>query len=94
MLVSRAVALLSILFVTAGTAFAQDQTQSSQQGDQQGQGHHGQGFHGACAADMKTYCASAQSREDRHQCLQTNRDKLSDGCKSMLDSHEHHRSDQ
>jgi len=94
MLASGAIAVMSMLFITIDTAFAQNQTQSSGQGGQQGQEHHGQGFHGACATDIKTYCTSAQSREDRHQCLQTNRDKLSDGCKSMLDSHEHHHSDQ
>jgi hypothetical protein len=74
---------LLISFGTAGAVFAQDQPQGTTPGNR------GQEFRAACAADVQTYCASAKGREDRHQCMQTNRDKFSDGCKSFLDSHGH-----
>jgi len=40
----------------------------------------------ACSADFQKFCPNAQSREDRHSCLQTNHDRLSDDCKSALAS--------
>lgn len=61
-------------------AFAQDQGQP--------QGGHG-AFQQACGNDFKT-CASAQSREDRHACIEANKDKFSDACKTFLSSHAGH----
>lgn len=75
------------LFVGASAAvLAQDQDQS-QQG--QHQGGHG-AFMQACGNDMQTYCASAQSRDDRHSCMEANKDKFSDTCKSFMASHAGH----
>jgi hypothetical protein len=39
---------------------------------------------------MQTYCPSAQSREDRHACVEANKDKFSDSCKTFMASHMHH----
>ncbi len=38
-----------------------------------------------CAADMKTYC-DGKTGPDRRACMQENADKLSDGCKSAIQS--------
>ena len=81
--------LLSLSFALAlgasGAAFAQDQG-----GTMQGPngGHHGE-FRAACGADVQTYCASAQSREDRHACVEANKSKFSQGCQSFLAGHVH-----
>ena len=76
---------LVLTLAGAGAAFAQDQSQM--QGPSGG-GNHG-AFKAACGADVQTYCASAQTRDDRHACIQTNRDKFSDSCKSFMASHQH-----
>lgn len=74
--------LSTVLFVAlAGPAFAEDQPS--------GGGHIRQ----ACAADFQKFCPDAPDRDARHQCLQTNKDQLSDGCKTALTSasgHWHH----
>lgn len=81
--------LLSLSFVLAlagtGAAFAQDQ------GQMQGPsgGDHHAAFKAACGADIQSFCASAQSRDDRHACVQANMSKFSDGCKSFLANHMH-----
>jgi hypothetical protein len=54
------------------------------------QGGHWAAFRAACGQDTQTYCATAQSREDRHACVQANKDKFSDTCKSFMASHMHH----
>jgi hypothetical protein len=55
----------------------------------QGQGgHHGE-FQAACGADMQSFCASAQTRDDRRACVQTNKAKFSQGCQTFLQSHMH-----
>ena len=83
----------------AGAALAQDQGQmqggqmqggAMQGGSMQGPGggNHG-AFKAACGADMQTYCASAQTRDDRHACMQTNAAKFSDSCKSFMAAHQH-----
>jgi hypothetical protein len=79
---------LSVVFALAGAgaAFAQDQSGSQMQGGQGG--HHGE-FRAACGADMQTYCASAQSRDDRRACVQANSAKFSQGCQTFLQSHMH-----
>jgi hypothetical protein len=64
-------------------AFAQDQMAPAPQGQ------HGGAFRAACGQDMQTYCSSAQTREDRRACMQTNHDKLSDTCKTFIGSHMH-----
>jgi hypothetical protein len=38
----------------------------------------------ACAADFAKICPSAQSRDDRRQCLTQNADKFSDTCKAAI----------
>jgi hypothetical protein len=55
----------------------------------QGGGDHA-AFAQACSADLQTYCASAQSRDDRHACIQANKDKFSDSCKSFIASRHQH----
>ena len=66
---------------TSAVAFAQDQGPP--------RGGHG-AFMQACGADIKTYCASAQSRDDRRACVQANKDKFSDSCKAFMASHPMH----
>ncbi len=68
---------LVLALLMAGPAVAQDQPAA---GDE---GHHGR-FRAACGADVQTYCASAQTRDDRRQCIIANKDKLSDTCKAFL----------
>ena len=63
-----------------GIAFAADDAPATG-GDQMG------GFRQACGADLKTYCASSTTREERRACVQTNKDKFSDGCKSFMAAH-------
>jgi hypothetical protein len=81
---------LSVVFALAGAgvAFAQDQSSGQMQGGQGQGGHHGE-FTAACGADMQTYCASAQSRDDRRACVQANSAKFSQGCQTFLQSHMH-----
>lgn len=68
----------------ATAALAQDQTpQTPPQG---GRG----GFMQACGDDVKTYCSSAQSRDERRSCVMANKDKFSDSCKSFMSSHPMH----
>jgi hypothetical protein len=77
------------VFVLAA-AFALVSLSSALAQDQGGQGGHGGGraaFMQACGQDMSTYCATAQTREDRHACVQANQDKFSDGCKAFLANH-------
>jgi hypothetical protein len=72
---------MALLFALAGPAFAEDQPS--------GGGHIRQ----ACAADLQKFCPNAQSRDDRRQCLQSNKDQLSGDCKKALTSasaHWHH----
>ena len=73
---------LSLGVAAAAPAFAQDQTPAPQ-------GGHG-AFMQACGNDMKTYCAAAQSRDDRRACVQANKDKFSDSCKSFMANHQMH----
>jgi len=47
-------------------------------------------FMQACGDDIKNFCASAQSREDRRACVMQNKDKFSDPCKSFMASHPMH----
>ena len=75
--------LALMLSLSSAGAFAQDQAAPPQGGG------HGGAFRAACGQDIQTYCSSAQTREDRHACMQTNHDKFSDTCKSFMDSHMH-----
>ncbi|HUO91901.1 MAG TPA: hypothetical protein VMU22_03225 [Rhizomicrobium sp.] len=47
-------------------------------------------FMDACGNDVKTYCASAQSRDDRRACVVANRDKFSGSCKAFMAAHPMH----
>ncbi len=60
--------ITTALAVLTGAASARDEPQ----GMTQIGNRHGGGFREACATDMQTYCASAQSREDHRQCVQKN----------------------
>lgn len=80
MRITRWIAPLALALAVAGPAAAQDQPAGGDSG-----GHHGR-FRAACGQDLQTYCASAQSRDDRRQCMMANKDKLSDTCKQFLDS--------
>ena len=78
--------LLALTFAAiAIPASAQDQSAAPQQG---GNGH-GM-FMQACGADIKNFCGSAQSRDDRRTCVEANKDKFSDSCKSFMASHPMH----
>ena len=44
----------------------------------------GGGLRAACGADMAKLCASAQTRDDRRQCMMSHKDQLSDACKSAI----------
>lgn len=78
----RPIALAGALLFGATGAFAQDQAAPPS-------GGHGGAFRAACGQDIQTYCSAAQSREDRHSCMQTNHDKLSATCKAFVDNHMH-----
>ena len=47
-------------------------------------------FMQACGADFKSFCSSAQTREDRRACVIANKDKFSDTCKSFMAAHPMH----
>ena len=66
----------------SGAALAADPPAS---GDTGGGGH--SGFREACGADLQQYCPNAKSRDERRTCVQQNKDKFSDGCKSFMASH-------
>jgi hypothetical protein len=72
---------ISLLACAGSAALAQDQPPP--QGGRAA-------FQQACGADLQTYCASAQSRDDRHACVQANKDKFSDSCKTFMASHPMH----
>lgn len=46
--------------------------------------HNSSGMREACAADIATHCAGVQPGQQTMQCVQKNRDKMSDGCKSAM----------
>ena len=77
--------LASVLLATSlgfgGVAFAADDPPAT------GGGH--SGFREACGADLETYCASSKTRDERHACVQANKDKFSAGCKSFMAAHPH-----
>jgi hypothetical protein len=52
------------------------------------------GFMQACGADIQNFCASAQNRQDRRACVEANKDKFSDSCKSYMASHPMHQHNQ
>ena len=81
MKLSKFILSAAFLFALSAPSLAQDQPAGGGQ------------IHQACAADFQKFCPNAQSREDRHQCLQGNKDQLSDDCKAALTSasgHWHH----
>jgi hypothetical protein len=67
------IALASLLIVgTAGIALAQGQAAPP-----------GGGRMAACREDVQKFCAD-KTGPDRRQCMQDNKDKLSDACKTAL----------
>jgi hypothetical protein len=42
------------------------------------------GARAACAADFQQYCAGVGPGPGRRQCLEDNKDKLSEGCKAAI----------
>ncbi len=64
-----------------GFAFAADDAAAPTGGD------HMSGFRQACGADLQTYCSAAKSHEERHACVEANKDKFSDGCKTYMAAH-------
>jgi hypothetical protein len=78
---------LSLAIAACASTIAFAQNQAPPQG--QGGGIRSQ-FMDACGNDMKTFCASAQSREDRRSCVMANKDKFSDSCKTFMASHPMH----
>ena len=43
-----------------------------------------QAVRAACADDYMKLCPDAKTRDDRRQCMMTNRDKFSDSCKAAI----------
>jgi hypothetical protein len=41
-------------------------------------------FMQACGADVNNYCSTAQTKKDRRQCIRSNKDKISDTCRTFL----------
>ena len=78
--------ILAISFAacTATGALAQDQQPAEQEGPPGGIFK----FMQTCGADLHTYCASAESRDDRRACVIANKDKFSDACKALVASHQ------
>ena len=82
--------VLSFATCASTLAFAQNQAPMQQQGGgMPGSAMHSQ-FMDACGGDMQTYCASAQSRDDRRACVMANKDKFSANCKSFMAAHPMH----
>jgi hypothetical protein len=67
-----------------GVALAADDTPAPASGD-----HHTGGFRQACGADLQTYCSSSKTHEERHACIEANKDKFSDTCKTYMAQHPH-----
>ncbi len=65
-----------------GISLAADSTPAPSSG-----GGHGGGFREACGADLKQYCPTASTREERHACVDANKDKFSASCKTFMASH-------
>ena len=74
-------ALIAATMGFSGAAFAADPPASGDAGG----GH--SGFREACGTDLQTYCASSTTRDERRACVQANKDKFSDGCKSFMAAH-------
>ena len=70
-------AAVAAVMMFAGAAAAQEQGQGGGQGGGRGQ---------ACAADVQKMCSDKTDRAGRMQCLNDNHDKLSDGCKTVVDA--------
>ena len=88
---------LAISFVACASTMAFAQNQPMQGGQMQnGAMQGGQGnamrsqFMDACGADIQNFCASAQSRDDRRNCVMANKDKFSASCKSFMAAHPMH----
>ncbi|MBI1212069.1 MAG: hypothetical protein GC190_11445 [Alphaproteobacteria bacterium] len=74
----------------SGAAFAADTPATgSDTADTHGGRH---GFREACSADIQTYCSTSKSRDERHACVQANKDKFSGGCKAFMAAHPRHQS--
>jgi hypothetical protein len=41
-------------------------------------------FAEACGADIQSLCPTAQSRKDKHKCIRSNREKISQTCHAFL----------
>ena len=41
----------------------------------------------ACSADVQKYCSSSQNDTDKHNCLESNRDKLAAACRTAMAGH-------
>jgi hypothetical protein len=42
----------------------------------------------ACSADVQKYCSASQNDTDRHNCLEANRDKLGEACRTAMAGHD------
>jgi hypothetical protein len=81
---------LVLSFAACASTMAFAQTPAPQQGGDTSGGNMRSQFMDACGGDMQTYCASAQSRDDRRACVMANKDKFSANCKSFMASHPMH----
>jgi hypothetical protein len=59
---------------------------ADQQAPSNGQGGHS-GFKDACGADLDKFCSAAKLRDERHTCIDANKDKFSDSCKTFMAAH-------
>jgi len=78
--------VVAIATCAASSSLAQDQTSPTSPQSSPQQNMHSE-FMDACGNDMKTYCASAQTRDERRSCIMANKDKFSDSCKTFMASH-------
>jgi hypothetical protein len=74
---------IAFSFAGYGAALAADDTPAPAGGDHMG------GFRQACGADLQTYCSASKTRDERHACVDANKDKFSDTCKTYMAQHPH-----
>lgn len=79
-----ALTIFAVTLTTAGAALAADPSPTPSSGGD----HHG--FRDACGADLKQYCSAATTREERRSCVDANKEKFSEGCKSFMAAHPRH----
>ena len=73
--------LIGMGLFAGAAAYAADQPAPTD-----GQGGHS-GFKEACGADLDKFCSAAKLRDERHTCIDANKDKFSDSCRTFMAAH-------